>query len=106
MERKRYAEVLTCYSFIPKLRRLLQWFWSDQVVVPKAGRYYVRPFNMGRRGTQGDPISTTVFRILVNAVIRAVMIEVCIQHEANHGIGWEATKHNIAIYTYDGHIVG
>ena len=61
---------------------------------------------MGRGGIQGDPISTTIFNIVSNALIRAVMIEVCIQHEANHGIGWEATKHNIAIYTYDGHIVG
>ena len=61
---------------------------------------------MGRGGIQGDPISTTIFNIVSNALIRAVMIEVCIQHEENHRMGWEAVKHNISIYTYDGHIAG
>ena len=30
----------------PKLQRLLQMFWDEQVVVPEAGRFYGWPFRI------------------------------------------------------------
>ena len=46
------------------------------MVVPKAGRFYGRTFRTERGVTQGDPVSPTIFNILVDAVVRAVLMEV------------------------------
>ena len=56
-------EILCGYGLGPKLKRLLQWYWDKQRLVPKSGNYYGRPFRMGRGVTQGDPVSATLFNI-------------------------------------------
>ena len=70
------------------------------------GRYYVQPFNMGRGGNQGYPVYPTVCKIVINAVIRTLIIEVCGPQEAQHMMGWEVGKHAIVFYTDDGRIKG
>ena len=59
-----------------KIRILIQSFWHDQVVVTNAGRYYGRPFRTGIVVTQWDPVSHTVFNIVVDILIMAVLLEV------------------------------
>ena len=55
--------------------------------------------------TQGDPISPTIFNIMVDAVVRAVLLELIGPQEAHHRLSWEAKEHNIVLYAYNGHIV-
>ena len=43
-------------------------------MVPKAVRYYARTFRTDRGVTQSDPVSPTVFNILVDAVVRVVLM--------------------------------
>ena len=57
---------------------------------------------MGRGATQGDPVSLTIFNILVYAVVRAVLLEVCGTQEAQNGFIWEVGEHNICLYVDDG----
>ena len=60
------------------------------VIGKKAGIFYGQPFKMGIGVTQGDTVSPAVFNIVVNAVVRALLVELCGQQEANNGIGWAA----------------
>ena len=45
-------------------------------MVPKYGRYYRQTLRTDRGVTQGDPVSPTVFNIVVDAVVRKVLLEV------------------------------
>ena len=47
---------------------------------------------------QGDPVSPTIFNILVIAELREVLLEVCDPQEAHHGFGWALGGHNIVFY--------
>ena len=85
--RERCMEIPRGYGLGPNLKRLLHRFWDDQEVVLKVGRLYGRPFRMERGVTQGEPVSPTVFNIVVEAVVRAVLMEVCRPQEAKHGLG-------------------
>ena len=66
----------------------------------------MRPFIMGRWVTQGDPVSPTLFNIIVNAVVRATLQEICGTQEYQHGFGCSAGEHNICFYSDDGRIAG
>ena len=57
-----------------------------------------------RRDT-GDPVSFTIFNIVVDAVVRAVIMEVCGPQEEHHGFVWAAGNHNIVFYADDGRIL-
>ena len=39
-------------------------------MVPRAGGYYGTGFKGGRGVTQGDPLSPTIFNVVVDAVVR------------------------------------
>ena len=67
-------------------------------MVPKAGRYYIHTFIMDIGVTQEETVSTTVFNIVVNAVVRVVLLEFCGPQEAHHGLVWAAGEHNIILY--------
>ena len=45
-------------------------------MVPKSGKFFGRPFGKDRGVTQEDPVSPTIFNIVVDAVVRAVRMEV------------------------------
>ena len=70
-------EILRRYVLGNNLQILLQWYCDEQKVVPKAEKYFGRPFRMERGVTQGDPVSPKIFNIVVDAVIRAVVLELC-----------------------------
>ena len=47
-----------------------------------------------------------IFNIMVDAVVRAVLEEVCSLQAAQHGMGWEAWAMNLVFYVDDGRIEG
>ena len=75
-------------------------------MVPKAGKFFGQPFWMEKGVTQGETVSPTIFNIMVDTVVRAVLLEVCIPQEAHHGFGWAAGEHSIFFYADDGRIAG
>ena len=75
-------------------------------MVPKAGKFFVHPFRTERRVKQGYPVSPTIFNVVVDAVAREVLLEVCRPQEAQHGFGWLVGKHNICFYADDRRIAG
>ena len=75
-------------------------------MVPKVGKVFGCNLNTERVVTQGDPVSTTIFNIVLYSGVRAVLIEVCGPHEAHHGFRNSAGEHKICFNADDGRIVG
>ena len=47
-----------------------------------------------------------IFNIVVDAVVTAVLLEVCGPQDAHHWFGWATGEQNIVLYTEDGCIAG
>ena len=77
-------EILRGYGLETNICILLHRFGDEKVVVLKSVRYYGRSFRKDRGVNQGDPVYPKVFNIIVDAVVREVLLEVCGPHEANH----------------------
>ena len=43
-----------------------------------------------------------IFNIVVDAVVRAVLVEVCGPQEAQHGMVWDTGEPNLVFCAYDG----
>ena len=54
----------------PRDLRLFQLYWERLRMVARAGGYYVAPFCEERGVTQGDPLSPTIFNVVVDVVVR------------------------------------
>ena len=76
------------------------------MVFPRASKLFGRPFGTERGVTQGDPVSPTIFNIVVDSMIREVMLELCGHQKAHHGMGWAVGEHNTVLYAGDGRIAG
>ena len=69
-------EILRGYRMDPNLAWLLENDWKWQQILPKADKCLVTEFGTGRGVTQGDPTYPTIFNIVVDAVVLAVLEEV------------------------------
>ena len=78
-------EIIRVYGLVPKLQWLLHRYWDGQKVVLKSGKFFVHPFNTKRGVTQGYLVSPTIFNLLVDTVVRAALLEVCVPQEAQYG---------------------
>ena len=74
-------KILREYRLGKKLQRLLKRFWEGQTMVPRSKGCYGRPFKMYRGLTQGSPLSPTILNIVINAVVKAKLMGVCIPQE-------------------------
>ena len=104
MDRRKYMYIMRGYRLGTHLKRTIQGFWDNHVVVPKAGRFCGRPLGTEIGVTQGDPVSPTIFNIVADAVLRAVLMGFFVPHEARYGFLWVAVEHNIVLYADGGAI--
>ena len=70
LDRSRCLEILEGYGVGPNARRLLNAYWHRLTMVARAGGYYGKAFKGERGVTQGDPLSPTIFNVVVDAVVR------------------------------------
>ena len=70
LDRSRCLEILECYGVGPNARRLLTNYWRRPAMVVRAGGYYGTAFGGERGVTQGNPLSPTIFNVVVDAVVR------------------------------------
>ena len=70
LDRSRCLEILEGYGVGPQSRRLLQTYWRRLTMVARAGGYYGTELPGARGVTQGDPLSPTIFNVVVDVVVR------------------------------------
>ena len=70
LDRSRCLEILEGYGVGPGARGLLTTYWRRLTMVARAGGYYGEAFKGARGVTQGDPLSPTIFNVVVDAVVR------------------------------------
>ncbi len=70
MDREQCIMILEGYGAGPRMVRLIRGFLQDAIMVCCMAGNYGMAFKAGRGITQGDPLSTKLFNILVNAVVR------------------------------------
>ena len=70
LDRSRCLEILEGYGIGLRDRNLLKQYWHRLTMVVQAGGYYGKAFRGERRLTQGDPLSSTIFNVVVDAVLR------------------------------------
>ena len=63
-------------------------YWELQRILPKAGKFLGGDFRTGRGVTQGNPASPIILNIVLDAVVREALDEVCGPQEAQHGFFW------------------
>ena len=69
LDRSRCQEILEGYGVGPKARKLLQTYWHRLTMVVQGGGYYGTLFRGERGVTQGDPLSPTIFNVVVDMVV-------------------------------------
>ncbi len=77
MDRERCLLILEGYGAGPNMVRLIPNFWRDVTMVCHASVNYRGPFCAGRGVTQGGPLSAKLFNILVDAVVREWLRQLC-----------------------------
>ena len=88
LDMSRCMEILRGYRLRANLHRILGRYWVGQILVPRSERYYGRPFQTGQGVIQGDPVSSTIFNKIVNAVAQEMLREVCRPQEDLRGLEW------------------
>ena len=70
LDQGRRLEIITAYGVGPRKIRLFWTYWDCLTMVARASRYFGLPFKGNRGVTQRDPLPSTVFNVVVDAVIR------------------------------------
>ena len=71
----------------PRTLWILRTYWDWLHMVEKSGGYFRLSFKVYRGVTQGDPLSPTIFNMVVDAVIGHWMAVVAPTEEGSEGLG-------------------
>ena len=74
-------------------------------MVSRAGGYYKKAFGGERGVTQGDPMSPTIFNVVVDAVVRNWVQRIMEEEEARGETGREGRHQAALFYADDGMVV-
>ena len=103
LDRSRCLGILEGYGVGPGARRLLHNYWCRLTMAARAGGYYGAAFKGARGVTQGDPLSPTIFNVVVDAVVRNWLKGIKTAKEEK---GAKGEGHFSAIFYADDRMVG
>ena len=102
LDRSRSLEILKGYGVVDRVRRMLREYWDKTTMVARAGGYYGKGFKGGRVVTQGDPLSPTIFNVVVDAVVRHWVTIAMAEAEKRRERGREGRHQAALFYADDG----
>ena len=79
-------------------------YWNKTTMVARVGGYYGKGFRGGRGVTQGDPLSPTIFNVVVDAVVCHWVTLVVTEAEIRGERGREG-RHQAALFYADDSMV-
>ncbi len=102
LDRGRCLDILAGYGVGPNLLRLQEQFWNNAKMVCCAGGNYGEPFGAYRGVTQGGPLSSLMFNVCVDCVIREWLHQVMGDEVTREGVGDAVCDQCIAFFVDDG----
>ena len=97
LDRLQSLEILKRYGVGERVRRMLKVYWERTTMVVRAGRGYGKGFKGGRGVTQGDPLSPTIFNVVVDAVVRH-WLQIATQDAERRGERGREGLHQAALF--------
>ena len=82
------------------MRRMLREYWERTTMVARAGSYYGKGFKGGRVVTQVDPLSPTIFNVVVDAVVRH-WLTIAAQEAERRGERGREGQHKASLFYAD-----
>ena len=104
LDRCRCLEILKGYDVGTRARRLIQSYWRRLTMLARARGYYGTAFKGGRGVTQDNPLSPTIFNVVVDAVVGHWVTGIIADAEARGGLGKEG-RHQVALFYADNGMV-
>jgi hypothetical protein len=98
----RCLEILAGYGVGLNLLHLQKHFWDGARMVCYAGGSYGEPFSAGRGVMQGGPLSSLMFNVCVDAVVREWLRQCLGDNAARMGIGEAVCNQVVAFFVNDG----
>ena len=86
------------------MRQLLREYWNNSTMVAREGGYYGTGFNGQRGMTQGDPLSPTIFNMVVDAVVRH-WFTLAVKEAETRGERGRELRHQAALFYADNGMV-
>ena len=101
-DRSRCLDILEGYGVGPQSRRILRAYWGKMAMVVRAGGYYGEAFKGARGVNQGEPLSPTIFNVVVYAVVRH-WVTLDLEEAEKRGERGKDCRHQAALfYAKDG----
>ena len=102
VDRGRTLEILEQYGVGVRTRTLLHQLWERQQIVARQAGSHSDPFGATRGVTQGDPVSPTIFNIVVDAVVRFWLSQETDDGSELIGLGRSVREQMALFYADDG----
>ena len=102
LDRSMCLDILEGYSVGLHARRLLQIYWRRLTIISRAGGYYGTVFQVAHGVTQGDPLSPTIFNVVVDTLVQHWVAVVISGTEKQGERGQESSHQAALFYTYGG----
>ena len=102
LDRERTLIILAAYGVGPRMLRLQKHFWDTAKLVCRTGGNYGEPFNAERGVTQGGPLSSLMFNVCVDTVVREWLYQTLDDDIARDRIGDQVAKILVVCYVNDG----
>ena len=93
----RSLDILEGYGVGPGARRLLKTYWRRLTMVARAGGYYGEAFKGARGVTQSNPLSPTIFNVVVDVIVRN-WIDGLVAETAEKGETGREGRHQSAVF--------
>ena len=105
LDRSRCLEILEGYGVGTNARRLLTNYWRRLTMVARTGGYYGTEFGGERGVTHGDLLYSTIFNVVVDAVVRHWVNRLVDEAEEKGETGREGRHQSAVFYSDDSMVV-
>jgi hypothetical protein len=102
LDRERTLNILVAYGVGPRMLALQKHFWETAKLVCRAGGNYGVAFSAERGVKQGGLLSSLMFNVCVDAVVREWLHQTLGEEVARDGIGDRVAEILVAFYVDDG----